>query len=168
MSILAIDVYYTENNARIVGVIFENWDDQKPNNILYSNFDEVSEYESGSFFKRELPCILHLLKNVTLEKISTIIVDSYVFLDDENKLGLGGYLYQKLNNKIPIIGVAKKAFHLNKKNVIEILRGESTKPLYVSSVGVDLKLAANCIINMHGEYRTPTLLKLLDVETKKL
>jgi len=102
-----------------------------------------------------------------LAKISTIIVDSYVFLDDQNKLGLGGYLYQELNNKIPIIGVAKKSFHLNKKNVIEICRGKSKNPLYISSVGLDLELASNNILRMHGQYRMPTLLKLLDKETKK-
>ncbi|MEL6720525.1 MAG: hypothetical protein AAFP82_17595 [Bacteroidota bacterium] len=76
------------------------------------------------------------------------------------------YLYEVLLEKIPIIGVAKKAFKDNEKLVRKILRGESKKPLYVSSVDIDVDLAANYIQNMAGEYRIPNLLKILDQRTK--
>ena len=76
------------------------------------------------------------------------------------------YLYQALDHKIPIIGVAKRAFHANKETVIEVLRGISNNPLHVSAIGMDLDSAAQFIQDMHGEHRHPTLLKTLDAFTK--
>ena len=95
-------------------------------------------------------------------------MDGYVYLDDNNKSGLGHYLYESLNQKIPIIGVAKTAFHGNHSSdvVCEVARGKSTKPLYVTSVGIPVKTASEYIKQMHGEYRFPTLLGLLDQHTK--
>jgi len=75
---------------------------------------------------------------------------------------LGAYLYEALGEEIPVIGVAKKNFLSNTKNVREVLRGESQKPLYVSSMGIDIDQAAEKIRNMKGEYRFPKMLKLVD------
>lgn len=52
-------------------------------------------------------------------------MDSFVYLDDEKKYGLGGYLYEKLNKEILIIGVVKMNFVLIEKDKIGILRGDS-------------------------------------------
>ena len=103
--ILAVDVDYKENNEAIIaGILFENWEEKEIIKEVIVKIDKVEEYISGQFYKRELPCILTLLKK--LEKLpDCIIVDGYVYLD-ENKKGLGGYLYQALDEKIPIIGVA--------------------------------------------------------------
>jgi deoxyribonuclease V len=62
----------------------------------------------------------------------------------------------------PVIGVAKRGFYNNAGYVREVRRGESENPLYVSAIGMDLELAAECIQNMHGEYRIPTMLKEVD------
>jgi deoxyinosine 3'endonuclease (endonuclease V) len=95
-----------------------------------------------------------------------IIIDGYVFLDDNQKAGLGYHLYKSLEDDIPVIGVAKTAFKDNKALVAEVYRGISRKPLFVTSIGIELKDAAENIRNMHGGFRMPGLLKLLDTHTK--
>ena len=96
-----------------------------------------------------------------------IIIDGYVYLDDFNKLGLGGHLYKSINEKIPIIGVAKTNFATNKLNKVELLRGKSKNPLYITSIGIDINTAKEYISKMFGEYRIPKLLKELDQLTKE-
>ena len=164
--ILAVDVHYQKAAAKAVGVLFENWNDSEPAQIISSALDNISEYEPGSFYKRELPCILELLKLVDLNKIKTVVIDGYVYLDDDKKPGLGHYLYKSLNEKIPVIGVAKTSFAGNKKYVKEIYRGQSKTPLFVTAAGIDLQETADNISKMHGGFRIPTLLKLLDINTK--
>jgi len=44
----------------------------------------------------------------------------------------------------------------------KIFRGKSTNPLYITSEGIELEIAADLILNMHGIYRIPTLLKKVD------
>lgn len=165
--IIAFDTYYYDNKAKTVGVCFNKWDDDKPIEIYSEIIEGVAEYEPGLFYKRELPCILSLLKKISLDKIDLIIVDSYVILDDNGKLGLGGHLYEKLNKQIPIIGVAKSGFDSNKLNAKALLRGESKKPLYISAIGIELSLAFEYIKSMHGNYRMPTLLQIMDTKTKE-
>ncbi|MEP2278341.1 MAG: endonuclease V, partial [Maribacter sp.] len=91
--IIAFDTYYYDNKAKTVGVSFNKWEDDKPIEIYSEIIEGVAEYEPGSFYKRELPCIMSLLKKISLDKIDLIIVDSYVILDDNGKLGLGGHLF---------------------------------------------------------------------------
>jgi len=178
--IIAIDVYYLEDKAKAVGVIFRNWDDSEPLRIISTYVENPLEYEPGLFYKRELPCILKLLECMDINQISTIIVDGYVYLDNEFKAGLGYHVYKSFNNKIPVIGVAKTMFYnhhkddvgqlcddSNKNVVTKVNRGKSKNPLYISSVGINVKEAALCIQNMNGNYRIPTLLKLLDTKTRE-
>ena len=89
-------------------------------------------------------------------------MDGYVFLGD--KPGLGAYLKERIERTVAIIGVAKSYF--KGSGAIEILRGDSQNPLYVSSAGIDPMKAANLISNMHGKHRIPTLLKEVDRLTK--
>jgi deoxyribonuclease V len=126
----------------------------------------VGEYEPGSFYKRELPCIVAIMEEIDLEQVDCLVVDSYVQLDDSGKPGLGHYVYQHFQQKIPVIGVAKSNFASNTLHVAQVLRGESSKPLYITCIGIDLETAKNNISQMHGEFRIPTLLKTLDQITK--
>lgn len=80
---------------------------------------------------------------------------------------MGGVLFEKLEGKIPIIGVAKTKFHGNIANVIELLRGKSIKPLYITAERIELGQAKEMIQSMHGNFRIPTLLQLLDTKTKE-
>jgi len=167
--ILAFDTYYNDENAKTVCLVFNNWTDSEPTNIYEEILNGIEKYEPGSFYKRELPCILSLLKKVEIEikNITAIIVDGFVLLDDDNKLGLGGYLYEQLNSKTAVIGVAKSGFYQNKKNVKELLRGESKKPLFISAMGIELNSAFEHIKSMYGIYRMPRLLQILDSKTKE-
>ncbi|MGJ8659521.1 endonuclease V [Cellulophaga fucicola] len=165
--ILAFDTYYYDNKAKTVGVSFNNWLDNTVLEIKEEIIEDVPDYEPGAFYKRELPCIISLLKQYNLKDVELIIVDSYVLLDDDGKLGLGGYLYNSLEQKIPVVGVAKSSFHLNKTNSKALLRGDSIKPLYISAIGISLDKAYELVKSMHGNYRMPTLLQILDTKTKE-
>lgn len=160
---LALDVYYYQDKAKTVGLLFQDWEDKEPIDTVEHFSDNIADYESGSFYKRELPCILGLLETLDLSKIDTLIVDGYVYLDNQKK-GLGFYLYEHLPTGINVIGVAKRPF-IN-TNAIKILRGESNNPLYITSIGIDSEIAAESIKRMDGNYRIPTLLKLLDQQTR--
>ncbi|AYN03369.1 MULTISPECIES: endonuclease V [unclassified Flavobacterium] len=164
--ILAIDVHYKENIAKIVAILF-NWQDETPQNIIVEQIASIEEYISGEFYKRELPCIESILKKVNLDEIKTIIIDGHVYVDNNREFGLGGYTWESLSKEISVIGVAKSSFFRNKNTVKEVFRGESKKPLYVSSIGINLDIAASFIKNMHGAFRIPTLLKELDRITKE-
>lgn len=165
--IIAIDVHYREGIAKTVSIEFEDWNASEPTNIHVVEIPETADYVPGQFYKRELPCILEILKRSDLSKVDCIIVDGYVFLDDLEKKGLGSYLFETLAGQIPIVGVAKRSFHAIDKLVVPIKRGQSNNPLFITSQGVDLKEMATKIKVMHGDFRIPTLLKILDVETKK-
>ena len=164
--ILAIDVHYRATFAKAVSIEFPNWEAAIPDNIKEVRIQEVAPYVPGLFYKRELPCILEVLKETNLKAVEAIIIDGYVVLDDNGKLGLGGYLYQALEGAIPIIGVAKKSFHSNGDLVKKVYRGSSKNPLYVTSMGMQVAQASTRIKEMAGDYRFPDLLRILDRHTK--
>lgn len=164
--ILAIDVYYKENEAKVVAVLF-NSEDETPQSVVIDQIIGIEDYVSGEFYKRELPCIESILKKINLNDIEAVIIDGHIYVDDDGTFGLGGYTWESLNKKIPVIGVAKTSFFRNKNTVKEVYRGESKKPLYVSSIDIDLEIASNLIKDMKGDYRIPTILKELDRITKE-
>ena len=165
--IIAIDVHYKHDEAKIVAVRFDHWTDSEARDFLIKYMPIVAEYEPGAFYKRELPCILHILEEVDLRTVSCIVVDGYVYLDDEMKKGLGAYLYEALSSPVPIIGLAKNSFRKSRKYSRELIRGSSIKPLYVTVVGLPLDEAVDCIRQMHGDFRVPTLLQQMDTKTKE-
>lgn len=164
--ILAIDTYYFDNKAKTVCLIFKDWNSSVYKNSLTEITNNIENYISGEFYKRELPCIISLISKLDVTKIKFIIIDGFVYLDDNGKLGLGGYLYENISGKIPIIGVAKTDFKSLTKNKQLVCRGKSKKPLYITSVGINSDTAADKIKTMSGDYRIPTLLKELDKLTK--
>lgn len=163
--LLALDVHYKENYAKSVGVLFNATDDSAKETLV-EIIKDVEDYVPGQFYKRELPCLLKVIEKVDLSIIDVIIVDGHVYVDNNYKLGLGGYLYEALNKQIPIIGVAKRSFHNTEQVSKEVFKGESKNPLYVSATGMDLQRAITLVSQLHGEHRMPTLLKLLDNITK--
>lgn len=165
--ILAFDTYYSDKKAKTVAIGFNAWTDAQPSEVFTEIFDDVADYQPGEFYKRELPCIVSLLSRIDLTKIEIIVIDGFVILDDNGKPGLGGHLYAHLDQKIPVIGVAKTNFALINESKREVFRGESERPLFITALGVDLDVASNNIRCMHGDYRIPTLLKYLDGRTKK-
>jgi deoxyribonuclease V len=166
MVILAIDVYYKNESAKAVGVLFSTWEDDKSLHEIIERLDNIEEYEPGKFYKRELPCVLKIIEKVDLKSIETIVIDGYVYVNDDRDYGLGGMLWDKLGGKVSVIGVAKTSFYANQGTIVQVKRGQSNSPLYVSAIGMDVKQAAELIQNMKGNYRVPDILKDLDHRTK--
>ncbi|MGK6341216.1 endonuclease V [Chryseobacterium sp. DT-3] len=160
--IYAFDTYYYEDHANTVCIAFEDWASENESDIFAEKTEVSSGYESGAFYKRELPCILSLLKKISLKEGDIIIVDGYVTLDNNGKIGLGGYLYEALDRKYAIIGIAKNEFASPDSQRRNILRGESKTPLFLTAKGVDVDEVLPKVEQMHGAYRIPSLLKKLD------
>ena len=154
-----VDVHYLDSVAAAACVLFEDWSDANAAAEYTTLVTDVAAYESGHFFRRELPCILAVLQQV-LMPLEVIIVDGYVWLG-ENERGLGAHLFEALDQKVPVIGVAKKRF-LRATTAREVIRGDSHVPLFITAAGIDPDVAADRIRSMHGPFRIPTLLKRVD------
>lgn len=165
--IYAFDTFYYEDFAKTVCIAFEDWNSETESFIYSENTEISADYESGAFYKRELPCILSLLKKIDLKEGDLIIVDGYVTLDNSGKIGLGGYLYESLNKKYPVIGIAKNGFASEDDLRKAVFRGESKTPLFLTAVGIDTNDIKIKVENMYGAYRIPTLLKKLDQLTRE-
>lgn len=157
--IVAVDVQYTQDQAIAAGVLFDGWQDAEPLEECVSMIENVAAYEPGKFFKRELPCLLQLLAEHRLHP-DCIVVDGYVYLDGVSRAGLGKHLYDALGG-VPVVGVAKKRY-ADIGPQFEVFRGASGRPLYVTSVGLELEHAKESVRAMHGAHRLPTLLKRVD------
>lgn len=161
--ISAVDVNYRDDRTAIAaGIVFRSFTESSYTTAYIKHIDRVEPYIPGFFYMRELPCILALLEDVK-ENLHVIIVDGYVNLGD--RPGLGAHLRNAVGEATAIIGVAKSYFA--ESNAIEVLRGRSRRPLYVTSAGMAPERAALCIREMHGENRIPTLLKAVDSLTKE-
>lgn len=158
--ILAVDVAYHTEYAIVGGLLFSHWNDDVPLREITARIDHIEAYVPGQFYQRELPCILTLLEQIP-KPLETILIDGYVYLGNERLNGLGAHLYHALHEKIAIIGVAKTAFKDTPQSS-EVYRGHSQRPLYVTAIGIDEEAARECITQMSGPYRIPTLLKKVD------
>ncbi len=158
--ILAVDVHYNDPGAVAAGVLFNDWPDERPVSEWTTRIPRVRPYTPGRFYEREAPCILDLLKKIA-PLPRTIIVDGHVYLGEDRKKGLGRHLYDALQGKVIVIGVAKAPFK-NTPPSVELLRGRSKRPLYVTAAGVSDETAGEFITRMHGNNRMPTLLKRVD------
>lgn len=165
--ILAVDTHYTGDRAHTVGILFEQWTDARPTQVISAWREGIAAYEPGRFYKRELPCIRDLLQQVDLSQLEAIVIDGFVVLDDAGSPGLGAHLYRALESRIPVIGVAKSNYATVHAAKAEVLRGDSARPLYITAIGMDLAQAAAHIRSMHGAHRLPDLLKELDRRTKE-
>lgn len=186
---IAVDTYYySDTEAKTVGVVFDNWEDERPAQILEAWTHEFGPYIPGEFYKRELPCILDLLHKVPdLSDFDAIIIDGLAHLPPEicsdPPDGLGIRLEIALEkegiidrstdygiNHVGIIGVAKGKFKGvdTDAGTSKLYRGASKTPLYINTTwfGYSSNSAAECIKSMNGEHRIPTLLKILDKLTK--
>jgi deoxyribonuclease V len=141
-------------------VLFRDWKDATPAAEVVHMHHGLAPYEPGSFYKRELPALLPLIERaITLHGVSCVIVDGYVDLGE--KPGLGCHLFEALGGSMPVIGVAKTRFL--SADAIEVHRGGSKNPLFVTARGIDVALAAEGVRSMAGEHRFPRLLKRVDL-----
>jgi deoxyribonuclease V len=158
--ILAVDVDYREARARVAGILFREWGDAQTAAEQVAECAVSNDYRPGEFFRRELPCIEHLLREIR-QPIDCIVIDGYVYLGGERRPGLGIHLFDALTQQVPVIGVAKTPFR-DTPDTTAVFRGRSTRPLYVTAAGMDDDLARQRIRAMHGEHRIPTLLQRVD------
>lgn len=162
--IVATDVRYDEDarTALAAAVAFDAWTDAEPRREWTVEVDGVADYVPGSFYERELPCLLAVLEPVRAV-LSAVVVDGHVWLGP-SRPGLGHHLYEALDRRVPVVGVAKSRFHGG--FATEVLRGDTTRPLYVTAIGLPVEQATAHVRDMHGPYRLPTLLKRVDVLTR--
>lgn len=165
--IACFDVYYppdessdTARQANAAAILFEDWDTESIVDRIVVTCEDVGDYEAGRFYQRELKPLLTLVDQIQ-PPIDTLIIDAYCHLSSEGAPGLGAHLHEALPSAPIVIGVAKNRFR-DTKHAIELLRGESQRPLFVTSIGIDYQLAADRIKSMRGNHRFPTLLKEVD------
>ncbi|XXF76692.1 endonuclease V [Myxococcaceae bacterium GXIMD 01537] len=155
----SLDVDYRTDVTVAACVLFRDWSDAVEAGQRVERGPPAEPYEPGQFFRRELPYLLRVLGTVD-EPLEAIVIDGYVWLG-EDRAGLGAHLYEALERRGPVIGVAKTAFHSN-PSAVPVLRGQSRRPLYVTAAGMDANAAAEAVRRMHGASRLPTLLQRVD------
>ena len=154
-----LDVDYRPEVTVAACVLFRDWTDAAEASHLVERGPPAEPYEPGQFFRRELPHLLEVLAAVR-EPLETVVIDGYVWLGEERP-GLGAHLYEALGRRVPVVGVAKTAFH-SSGLALPVLRGQSQRPLFVTAVGMDASAAAELVRRMHGASRIPTLLGRVD------
>lgn len=160
MNILAVDVAYQDNTAVAAGVLFRGWEATSTLQELTVPCPAVEAYLPGQFYRRELPCILQLLEQLETT-VDLIVIDGFVYLGAEHRPGLGSHLYESLDRQIAVVGVAKSAYK-DTPAATMLCRGGSTRPLYVTAIGINEEVARQGVQHMHGKDRLPRLLKQVD------
>ncbi|MEO7329709.1 MAG: endonuclease V, partial [Minicystis sp.] len=161
LMIAAVDVCYQDAGPALAAcVLFRDWPDAQAARTLVEIIDHVLPYEPGAFYKRELPCVLQVLR-AAAAPLDAVVIDGYVWLSDDGRPGLGAHLFEALGEKTPIVGVAKTSF-MGSAFAESVLRGGSTKPLFITAAGVPPSEAAGWIHRMSGPHRLPSLLKQVD------
>ena len=160
-----VDVSYSGSMAFAACVTIDSWKNTARRKVYLTGPIPVTEpYRPGQFYRRELPCILRALEALPCEP-NTVVVDGYVWTA-AGKPGLGAELHDALGDSTAVIGVAKNPFRGAEDVSIEVRRGSSSRPLYVTAIGLPLATAAQRIHEMSGAHRIPELVRLADAEAK--
>jgi deoxyribonuclease V len=159
--LIAVDVHYAELAVATSAVGFIDWSDPTSTLECVCRAAVTPEpYEPGAFYKRELS---FLREAVTLVErrhpVEAGVIDGHVWLR-EAQPGLGARLHEALGSRMAVIGVAKAAFAGG--SAVPVLRGDSSRPLFVTAAGMNAHRAAELVRGMHGPHRLPTLLKRAD------
>ena len=155
-----LDVHYCANKACAAAVIFSDWADSTPLNQYTAILQVWEAYKPGSFYLRELKPLMAVIERIK-EHVHIYLIDAYCYLSSHNEPGLGAYLYEAIKGRSAVIGVAKNIFR-HSNHAIEVFRGNSKRPLYVTSIGLSKEEAASRISIMAGKFRMPTLIRMTD------
>ncbi len=117
----------------------------------------VAPYQPGAFFRRELPPLRAVLAGV--RGLQLLVIDGYVDLDPSGRPGLGRHVHAEFG--VPVIGVAKTRF-VPATHAVPVLRGQATRPLYVTAAGIPVAEAAEMVRAMAGRFRLPDALRRVD------
>lgn len=157
--IVCVDVDYRAHVAVTGCVGIRQWIDAAPAfEHAARRAVEAEPYVPGSFYRRELPCLLDALKDIPRPDV--VVVDGFVWLGPDRP-GLGAHLHAALHRSVVVIGIAKGAFR-GASPAVKVLRGKSTQPLFVTAAGMDANDAADAVRSMHGSFRLPTIVKRAD------
>jgi deoxyribonuclease V len=163
MRYAAVDVHYpAEGGARAALVAA---DEERFATIVGEHLVElvdVAPYQPGAFFARELPALAAVVADAG--PVDLLIVDGYVDLDPTGRRGLGAHACEEFG--VPVIGVAKTAFH-TATHAVPIVRGAARRPLYVTAAGLSPRAAADLVAAMAGPYRLPDALKRVDTLARR-
>jgi deoxyribonuclease V len=157
--IACLDAYYREGQTTVACVLADKWTDAAPHAELVRIVPAYHPYLSGQLFRRELPALLAVLAEVR-SPLEAAVVDGYVWLSLDHDPGLGAHLYTALEERIPVVGIAKTRYV--GAPGIAVTRGRSRSPLFITAAGIPVEQAAAHIREMHGNSRIPTLLKRVD------
>ena len=91
--IACVDVDYRDVGAVAACVCFQSWSDATSTSETVVQIRDVAPYQSGQFYRRELPCLLAVLKSLS-ELPQVIVIDGYVWLGDRQP-GLGAWDQQR-------------------------------------------------------------------------
>ena len=81
-----MDVHYIQDSAVAAGILFNRVDCDQTLLEKSIKIENIQPYESGSFYKRELPCLTALIDSLD-NKPTILIVDGYVYLNNDYKHG---------------------------------------------------------------------------------
>jgi deoxyribonuclease V len=158
--IACLDVHYFDKSARAAAVVFQDWHSTSVASAYTAITPDPGEYEPGRFYLRELQPLLAVVSQI-VESIDAYVIDGYCHLSADGTPGLGEYLKESLPQPVAIIGVAKNRYR-DTTHAVEVCRAESTRPLFVTAIGIDYESAATRIASMSGEFRIPMMLKFVD------
>jgi deoxyribonuclease V len=158
--IACLDVHYFEGFANAAAIVFREWNSEEPVAQFTAANLPTAEYVSGKFYLRELAPLRAVIKKID-QPIDTIVIDGYCHLSIDRAPGLGAHLYDALNSGQSIVGVAKNRYR-DTQHAVDLLRGKSKRPLFVTAIGIDYDVAARHVASMAGESRLPMLLKAVD------
>ena len=94
-----------------------------------------------------------------VRNLDLLVIDGYVDLDPDGRPGLGAHEHAAFGT--PVIGVAKTRFR-SASHAVEVLRGNSSRPLFVTAAGMPRAEAAALVRQMAGPFRLPDALRRAD------
>jgi len=161
--VAAVDVHYpASGGARAAAVLAASVTFSPVLAERVVTVDEVLAYQPGAFYLRELPPLRTVLAGQ--DDLRLIVVDGYADLDSRGRPGLGARLHAELG--IPVIGVAKSAYR-PATHAIPVLRGTSSRPLFVTAAGMRRDDAARLVRHMAGSHRLPDALRRADALARR-
>src|ERR1700733_9404495 len=155
---VAVDVHYLPaGGARAAAVVAADmtFGDLLADRTAY--VPEIRPYRPGQFYLRELPPLHVVLDG--LQQMRLLVVDGYADLDPAGRPGLGAHAHAEFG--VPVIGVAKTAFH-TATHAVPVLRGTSARPLFVPAAGMPRDEAAELVRHMAGQHRLPNAIRRAD------
>jgi deoxyribonuclease V len=159
--IVALDVHYLAAKANAAAVVFDDWGSSEVVARYTAMESPIAEYEPGRFYLRELSPLLAVVRKIE-QDVDVYVIDGYCHLSAERAPGLGAYLDEALHHNAAIVGAAKNRYRQT-RHAVEVLRGRSRRPLFVTSIGIGYDVAGRHVASMAGRHRIPDMLKAVDL-----